>query len=284
MGGQLKPIIDESKTLLLLLPTNPPFDTVAAGLGMYLALRGQKEVSIACETQMTVEHNRLVGGNKISPEVGNKNLVIRFKNYRADDIERVSYDIENGEFRLTVIPKPKNSAPQKEHVHVAYSGVAATTLLLIGGGHEDHFPLLKSPETTGLKKVHIGVRSLSITGGQNILSLARPASSVSELVVSLLRDIGLALESDVATNLLMGIEEETKNFTTPEVTAETFETISILMRSGGSRRPQSLADSRFFPPGSIPGEKLHPLDEVEKADVPKAWMEKPPVYKGTSVS
>ncbi|EKD62327.1 MAG: hypothetical protein ACD_52C00220G0002 [uncultured bacterium] len=56
------------------------------------------------------------------------------------------------------------------------------------------------------------------------------------------------------------------------------------MRSGGSRRPQSLADSRFFPPGSIPGEKLHPLDEVEKADVPKAWMEKPPVYKGTSVS
>jgi len=85
-------------------------------------------------------------------------------------------------------------------------------------------------------------------------------------------------------DVVLTIEEETKNFTTPEVTAETFETISILMRSGGSRRPQSLADSRFFPPGSIPGEKLHPLDEVEKADVPKAWMEKPPVYKGTSVS
>ena len=284
MGGQLKPIIDESKTVLLLLPVNPTFDTVAGGLGMYLSLKGIKEVSIACETAMTVEHNRLVAVNKISSEVGDKNLVIRFKNYHANNIERVSYDIENGEFRLTVIPKPKNAAPNREHVHLNYSGVAASTMLLIGGSHEDHFPMLKSPDVAGLKKVHIGVRNINVTGSQNIMSLAKPASSVSELVTHLLRESGLTIDSDVATNLLMGIEEETRNFTTPEVTAETFEVISVLMKSGGSRKPKNLPDSSFFPPGAIPGEKLHPADQVEKGDVPKAWMEKPPVYKGTSIS
>lgn len=284
MGGQLKPIIDGSKSVLLLLPVNPTFDTVAGGLGMYLALQSQKEVSIACETPMTVEHNRLVGVNKISSEAGDKNLVIRFKNYHANNIERVSYDIENGEFRLTVIPKPRNSAPQREHVHLTYSGVAASTLFLIGGSHEEHFPMLKSSDAANLKKVHIGVRSLNVTGGQNIMSLARPASSVSELVVHLLREAEFSLEADVATNLLMGIEEETNSFTTQEVTSETFEIVSYLLKSGGQRKPKNLPDSRFFPPGAIPGEKLHPLEEAEKGDIPKAWMEKPAVYKGTSIS
>ncbi|EKD62887.1 MAG: hypothetical protein ACD_52C00026G0008 [uncultured bacterium] len=284
MGDQLKPIIDDSRSILLLLPVNPTFDQVAGGLGMYLSLKGSKEVSIACESPMTVEHNRLVGVNKISSEIGDKNLVIRFKNYHANNIERVSYDIENGEFRLTVIPKPKNAAPMREHVHLNYSGVAASTMLLVGGSHEDQFPMLKASEVTGLKKVHIGVRSISLTGSQNILSLARVASSVSELIARLLRESGFSIDADVATNLLMGIEEETRNFTTPEVSAETFEVVSVLMRSGGARKPKNLPDARFFPPGAIPGEKLHPVEEVEKNEIPKAWMEKPPVYKGTSIS
>ena len=55
---------------------------------------------------MVVEFNRLVGVNKITTELGNKNLVIKFKYYKVAGSEIVSYDIEKGEVKLSVMPKP----------------------------------------------------------------------------------------------------------------------------------------------------------------------------------
>ncbi|MEK7111768.1 MAG: hypothetical protein AAB875_00410, partial [Patescibacteria group bacterium] len=86
-------LIESSRSILILLPTKPYFDQVAAGLALYLALRETKETIIASPSPMLVEFNRLVGVNKVTLELGNKNLSIRFSNYRANDIEKVSYDI-----------------------------------------------------------------------------------------------------------------------------------------------------------------------------------------------
>src|SRR3990170_2413379 len=138
MEHSFKNIIDKSKSILILLPTKPFFDQVAAGLSLFLSLREPKQVQICCPSPMTVEFNRLVGVNRISQELGNKNLVIRFADYKASDIERVSYDIENAQFRLTVIPKQKVSPPTKEQVELSYSGISADTVIIIGGANESH--------------------------------------------------------------------------------------------------------------------------------------------------
>jgi hypothetical protein len=280
MENSFGSIINSAKSILILLPSKPYFDQVAAGLGLYLGLRDKAETNIVCPSQMIVEFNRLVGIDRIKTEFGNKNLVIKFTDYKASDIEKVSYDVENGEFRLTVVPKPEFAAPKKEQVGLSYSGVSADTVILVGGATESHFPSLASEELSGTKIIHIGIRAVSL-GQKTVISFARPASSVSELIADLLKELNVALDADMATNLLMGIEEGSKNFKGQDVNAETFQTVADLIRAGGKRIPGERIEKSSFPPGAIPGEVVS--EPEKKEEPPKDWLE-PKIYKGTTVS
>ena len=272
-------IIDSSGSILILLPTKPYFDQVAAGLALYLALRETKDTTITCPSPILVEFNRLVGVNKITSEFGNKNLTIRFTNYKASDIEKVSYDIENGEFKLTVVPKSGFASPKKEQVVFEYSGLSADTIILIGGADETHFPALSSKDLEGSRIIHVGTRALSLSR-EKVMSFAAPASSISELVDTLINQSGLRLDQDIATNLLMGIEEGSGDFKGPDVTAETFEIVAQLLRAGGQRMPKERIEKGSYPPGAIPAQVV----EIEKKEeAPKDWLE-PKIYKGTSIS
>ena len=83
MDKSLKSLIDPANSVLILLPTKPYFDQVAAGLGLFLALKDEKEVNISCPSEMLVELNRLIGINQVSKDLGNKNLVISFSDYQS---------------------------------------------------------------------------------------------------------------------------------------------------------------------------------------------------------
>ena len=304
MENSFKSLIESSKSVLILLPSRPYLDQVAAGLSLYLGLRGKKEVQIACPTPMTVEFNRLIGVNKIAAELGNKNLVIRFSDYKANDIERVSYDIEDGQFRLSVIPKPGVAAPQKEQVNLSYSGISSDLVILVGGANETHFPAAASKDLVGTKLVHIGVRDL-VSETLKVISFARPASSVSEIICQLMEESDLTIDADVATNLIIGIEDASGEFSSPEVTAETFELVAKLLRAGGQRiLATQLPTAQNYPVGAIPGQlptastqgvqnymadpvqsnqpEPFPTDNPNPDEAPDEWL-KPKVYKGTSV-
>lgn len=310
MENSFKNVIDQSKTLLILLPLKPTFDQVAAGLGLYLILRDSKDTQIYSPSPMTVEFNRLIGVNRITQELGNKNLIIRFVDYRASDIERVSYDIENGQFRLTVIPKQKITPPSKDQVELNYSGVSADTVIIIGGENEEHFPAISTKELIGANIVHIGTQDIRLSSNKSYISFSRPASAVSEVVVSLMKESGISWDQDIASNLLMGIETASNNFTDRSVSADTFAIIAELMRSGGERlSSQTKASSSNFPPGAIPGTqwKTQPQPQIapqpqditmpksqqtqvaddtkdlKEEEPPKDWLS-PKIYKGTSVS
>jgi len=282
MDNSFKSLIDSASSILILLPTKPYFDQVAAGLGLYLSLRNKKNTTISCPSQMLVEVNRLVGVNKVTTELGNKNLVIKFADYKASGIERVSYDIENGEFKLTVIPKPGNNPPAKEQINLAYSGVSADTIILVGGANETHFPDLSSKDLVGAKVIHIGVKSLTPPAGAEVISFARLASTTSELTFNLIKESGLEIDPDSATNLLMGIETGSNNFSGSGVTADTFQAVADLMRAGGKLHNQE-GLKQNYPAGAIPGGVSVNMEEVETKEPPKDWLG-PKIYKGTSVS
>lgn len=258
-------------------------------MGLYLSLQGTKAVSISCPSPMVVDFNRLVGVDKITTELGDKNLTLRFPNYDAEQIERVSYDIDGGEFKLTVIPKTGFSSPKKEQIDINYSGVASDLVILIGGKNESHFPAIAGKNLLGANLVHIGNRELEVSADKEVMSFARPASSCSELIGILLAEMGLSYDHEVATNLLMGIEQGSLNFGGSDVTADTFQLIANLLRAGGVRIPRGGAIRGNFPVGSIPGQKLP--EEVKPSQgpgqvtnkPPKDWLE-PKIYKGTTVS
>jgi len=206
-------------------------------------------------------------------------------------------------------------------VELSYSGISVDTVIIIGGANESHFPALSGKDLVGANIVHIGVRDISLTSGKNYVSFSRPASSISEIIAGLVEEGGYVLDQDVATNLLMGIDESTASFSDSTVSAETFSVASKLMAAGGKRmNVQGVAQRRDFPIGSVPGSPLKPVftqtkrvDKVESLidnqgvrpyssqvsdnsinsqaeksenddqNTPKDWL-KPKIFKGTSVS
>jgi hypothetical protein len=304
MENNLLGLIDSASSILVVLPTKPYFDQVAAGLSLYLSLSDRKEASIYCPSPMTVGFNRLIGVNKISTELGSKNLSIKFSGYDATNIDKVSYDIEKGEFKLTVVPKTGLTAPQKEQLNVSYAGISADLVILVGGANDSHFPVLQSDELSGAKIAHIGTRVLD--SKREVMSFAKPGATTSELVANLIKENGLTIDADTATDLVMGIEDGSANFTSSEVTPETFEIFAFLLRSGGSRMPKVKLSPMSFPPGAIPvkpfkaapSEPVTPASQIEtqpeavsteideegaEINPPSDWLQ-PKIYKGTSVS
>ena len=268
MEKTFQDLVQNSKSTLIVLPKNPFFDQVAAGLGLYLGLKSKGDTSITGSSQMTVEFNRLVGVDKISQEVGNKNLVIRFSDYAADSIERVSYDIEGSEFKLTVIPKPQVIPPSQDQIKVTYSGLSVDTVFLIGGANESHFPQLGSKEFAGAKIAHIGVQNLSAQG--DVISLSKTSSSVSEIVAELLKGADLKIDQDTATNLLAGIYDGSKNFSSSYVSENTFRMAAELKSIGASDANKDRIDGRDFPQGAIP-EVAKPATPVESQPQVEPW-------------
>lgn len=312
MEKSFKSVIDQSSSILILLAKDPSFDQVAAALSLYLSLEGKKAVAVSCPTEMRVEFNRLVGINKISDEVGNKNLVLKFVDYPAENIEKVSYDVENQEFRLSVIPKPQMDPPKKDQIKIAFSGVSADTTILIGGEKAEDFPAFQSNELNETRIIHIGITDVVAPEGKKIISLSRPASAVSELMADYVKEIEGGYHPDIASNLLSGIHEGSNNFSGKNVNANTFKLASDLMSAGGKYtkkeefKPALRPGGFNFPPGMMgiqnmpfppkmmkgaakfddesPEEETSEAPEGEAINPPASWLNKPKIYKGTSVN
>ncbi len=252
MENSFKSIIDSAGSIVIFLPTSPNLDQVASALSLFLALKNSKPVQIVSASPITVSLNRLIGIDKISQETGNKNLVIGFSGYDANGIERVSYDIVENQFKLTVLPKPGVNPPKVDQVKITYEGVSADTVILFGGVTDAHFPQLATKGLESAKTYHIGTRPLTVDPSKVIYTFAQPMASVAELTFFLLNEAQLPIDADVATNLLMGIEDATQNYKSQIVTAETFEITASLIRMGGHRLSGEPVDKTKFPSGSIP--------------------------------
>lgn len=309
MENSFASLISSANEILILLPSKPFIDQVAAGLSLYLSLlESGKSVSISCPAPMVTEYSRLIGVDKVASDLGSKNLIINLVNYDANNVDKVSYDIENGQFKLTIAPKSGFKSPTKEQIDINYSGTSGDLVVLIGGANDSHFPALSKEEFKTTKLVHIGTRLLEILDHDlQVLSFAKPASSTSELVANLIKESGFAVSVDVATNLLAGIEEQSKNFQSSEVTADTFLVFAELLKLGG-RRMSKIIPARNYPNGSIPtrpftapvisakpvepvfaeassGKQMTPEEaEMElNQEIPPSWSE-PKIFTGTSLS
>lgn len=277
MKDSFNALLQKHQSILILLPKEPFFDQVASGLSLYLGLKKQgKEVQISSSAPMIVEFNRLVGVQKISREIGNKNLVISLDNYDPNQIDRVNYDIVNNQTKITIAPKPGMRPPRENQVKLAYSGISSGLAILVGGLHEGHFPELQKPEMAEVELAHIGKQEFKINKRQ-IASFAKPVASLSEIVYEFISN---SLDEDIATNLLMGLYAGSKNFADDNVSAETFQLAATLMNAGAKTEKATIPTPTS--PVSKPMENRE-KPQGESVNPPKSWTE-PKVFKGTDIS
>ncbi len=258
--NQARLTIDQSQDLLILLGKNPTLDQVASGLSLYLALSARgKRVIIACPDPMTVEFNHLVGIDKITNNAeshGNgKNLVISFP-YQEGSIEKVSYNIENDTFNLVIEPREGYPQITQDLIRYAYSGGNTDLIITIGMSNlndlENFYPNSQNIYTNK-QIINIDSNSENLLFGKFNL-VDSQVTSISELLTSLISQLGLSLDSDIASNLYRGIIDGSNNFTSPQTNAMTFEAAAVCFKKGANKpqnqssSTQSFVNTQMFSP------------------------------------
>lgn len=260
-------VLSASRAALIVLPENPAFDHVAAALALRLALKEWgKEANVVCPTPMIVEFNRLVGVDKVQRNIADKNMTIAFEGYNAEDIEKVSWNIEDGQFTLVVSPKSGVTAPTQDQVKLGYRGVSAGLVIVVGSQNKkDLGELADSNELFGQDVRTAVINNLPVSGFTSPIELINPqASSVCEVVFQLIESMGLPINKDIASNLFMGQRTGTNNFSVLSVNADTFAIASRLMRAGAT------LEAGVKEKGKIP------------QSIPQEWTQ-PKIYKGSTL-
>lgn len=267
-------MLKDAKSVLVLMPENPSLDAVAAATALSVALEDTgKDVTVAAPTPMLVEANRLVGVQKVTDLPDNKNLTISFQDYDAGQIEKVSYNIEDGRFMLVVSPKPGTTSPNKDQVIVGYKGIAGDLTIIVGAQNRNSLgKFAQKPELFGEGSKIVLVGNTPAEGFTGVSELVNPqSSSVSEVVYEIVESAGLPKNADVATNLFFGLRAGSDNFQ-KGVTANTFTTASKLLNDGARLEPLPTQ------PMQAAAGRPEPVEGP-----PAEWTQEPKVYKGSTL-
>lgn len=265
----------------ILLPSNASPDSVASGTALYLALHKMgKNVNLVCNSKINLN---LTAIDKIQSQIINSgdNLVISFP-YSEGSIDKVDYNIQGENFNLIVTPRSGFPKLNSNQVKFSYTGgnldfiivIDSPTLNSLGSIYSDNEKLFQGREIINIDR-HL---TNSFYGTVNYVNKA--ASSISEMVLKLLQQLGVEMDRDMATNLYAGIAASTNNFTSYSVTADTFENVASLLRLGAAKktlRKQEPFQSNFSRPPITQNAK--PLEGVEKEPTPQDWL-KPKIFKG----
>ena len=305
----LRTLLESARHVSILLGQKPHFDTVASALGLKVSLESSgKNTRVICPDPMLVEFNRLVGVESVTNIFGSRNMIISFPE-QTEHVDKVSYNLEKGELQLVI--SPKADAPDLDHHKLKFiSGTGKTDLIILMNVDElaDLGEIFEQARDHLQNTTLVSVSHRPTRENYTLHQFHDPeASSLSEIVTHLINSLGLSLDNDAASNLLVGLEKSTDNFQSPEVTATTFEAAVILMRQGAKRHHEISASD--FPPGAIPTDTTTPapappappkpvsstlgfgtdsdqslVDQkksksAEKKQAPADWYE-PKIYKG----
>jgi len=234
--------IQTSSNVGIAVGKNPSIDQMAAGLGLYLALKKNgKNVVIASPTQPIVEISNLVGIDKVKTTLTSNggDLIVSFP-YREGEIEKVKYtlDEEKGALNIIVEAGEKGLNFDEKEVKYVRTGKAFDTFFTIGAASlNDISSLYHSEQITNAIVIAIDNHAQVQQFGQ-IMHVSMRASSISEQIADILTLMEQAsiVDIDIAQNLLSGIISATNDFQEQNTTSLAFEMAGILMRKGAIRQ------------------------------------------------
>ena len=243
---ELKNLLPAAKNILITIPTGADIDKLAAGLALFLTFEtAGKQVSIASDDNILVGHTHLFGVDHVQktlPTTEGGNLTLVLEGVAASDntvpaLEKLDWYAEGSNLNLVFHVQPGQTF-QPVKIVPKYQGSGFNLIFTVGAVNLNALGNIYSASTqafSGTHIVNIDTQPANTGFGQtNVLD--SQASSVSEVMVNLLSDLGLVMDADSASNLLAGIFETTKNLTDAKVTADTYMAVANCLRVGG-RKP-----------------------------------------------
>jgi nanoRNase/pAp phosphatase (c-di-AMP/oligoRNAs hydrolase) len=240
---QLKELLSTARSLVVVLSPSPTFDQVASATALMLTLQAQgKEVMLVGPDRSKISPEELAGIDQLKTELGHQNLHVSF-DYNPTSVDKVSYHIdeEQQKFFLVIKPQKGHKPLDTSSVNFTYAGAEADLVFLVG-----------VHQLESLEQLYVGYEELYQNATLVTLHTFEPDlghiklnssgfSSLSEATGTLLLHLATEITAEVATNILAGIEASTENFKSLTTTADTFELVARLMRSGARRLKRKVA-------------------------------------------
>lgn len=243
--GELKNLLPTAKNILIALPANSDVDKLAAALSVFLIFESQgKQISTVCDDNIKVAQANLFGVDHIQkniPQTEGGNLILTLEGVATPDgtvpaLEKLDWYAENNNLNL-VFHVLAGQTFQPVKIVPRYSGggfdliftIGAYNLNALGNIYQQNQQIF-----SGTHVVNIDIQPANTGFGQtNVLDTN--SSSVSEIMVNLISDLSLSMDSDVASNLLGGIFDATNILSNEKASADTFNIIATLLRAGGKK-------------------------------------------------
>lgn len=258
--------LSKANNIAIAVGQNPQVDDMAGALALFLTLKqAGKNVSIASASQPLVEHSDLVGIDKVKSQFGggNGDLIVSFP-YKEGEIEKVSYTIDQGYLNIVVKAGRDGLNFKEQDVRFSQGGTAPELLFIVGTPRLSDLGAIFNPEALKNTTIVNVDNKRDNQGFGDLVFVSQNASSVSEVVASMLLSMNMEFDVDAAQNLLNGITKATNDFQSPETSPVAFEMVGRLMQKGArrggmnsqSRAPQQQNEERvssFMPEKSLSG-------------------------------
>ncbi len=291
---QVKESLEKHNNIGIVVGKNPNLDNMASSLSLYLSLLAlNKNVSVVTADGPIVEFSHLVGVNKIKSNFEGKSgdLTVSFP-YKEGEIEKASYTLENGYLNIIVKASEQGLSFSEKDVKFTRSAGLPELIFVIGTSQlSDLGQLLDINGFKNITVVNIDNNKENQQFG-DIVMVSPRFSSVSEIVANLILGLNLKIDTDIAQNLMQGIQNGTGNFQNENTSPLAFEMAGFLIRNGASRKAydQSLT-SAFTKNTRVEDikEEIQKIERVEKKEdvsqkeetPPDEWL-MPKIYKGST--
>lgn len=244
--------ISKSENILLVYGAQASFSAVSLATSLFLWCKDlKKNVFLTSPSEPTVEFCNFVGINKVKKYLPKQNLVIKMP-YDENKVAKVLSDLNQEKNELAIIVKPQRGCEpiEQREIKLTYQSGDYDLIFLIDVEQKDELNRLFRDNEKMLqnKEKLITINdfaSICPIQAQTVKQLGKNTSYASWWG-QLLRSGEVTLGADQASNLLMGLEKETENFSRPDCSPEDFELAAWLMRQGGTRHRADEAVSENF--------------------------------------
>lgn len=277
--GDLPSKLASSKRVLVALSAKLSQDNLASALSLALALQNSgKTVVVVSEGTLLVSHSDLYGIGEIKnfvPSSGEGNFVIKLDGVvdptgqlnTVPSLEKLDWYPEGSALNLVfhVVPGQRFEPNDISYGH-ENSGfdlvvaVDADSLDELGQVYLKNAALFSKSTVVNIDN------DPSNTQFGNINILDTQVSSISEMMVGILKNLNLEMDSDIASNLVSGIYTATANLT-QKVSPETFSAVSVLMQAGGKLPEGGQIEEKVLEVSEAPkvaeAENSQPVNQIQ---------------------
>jgi len=256
----------QARLILIILPENASFDQQLAAASLNLSLeKSAKKTNLYAVTQ--ISNPSIVGLEKLSTKLGTNHLLVSF-DYSATSVDKVSYHLDDklNKFYLTIKPQKGEKPLDKDSIQLEYVGADADLIILFGVSKLDDLEQLYVGYEDLYQSANILCIDSTAPSYQATFVNSASVSSSCELIYRIIKETGNQIDTNVATNLLAGIQFETDNFLNSKADADTFESVAALLKFG-ARRKMSGFNKQSINSEGVAQDKLAKIDTAQSSQV-----------------